>query len=63
MDAGVQIASAERRLQALRQQRANVIAQFAQAGSAEQERARKTYERAVLEAEAELKKLRAACKI
>ena len=32
-------------------------------GSAEQERARKTYERAVLEAEAELKKLRAACKI
>jgi hypothetical protein len=63
MDADAQIASAERRLQALKQQQANVIAKFARFGSAEQERARKTYECAIQEAEAELKRLRAALKI
>jgi hypothetical protein len=36
MDVGVQIASAERRLQALRQQQANFVAKFARLGSAEQ---------------------------
>jgi len=60
MDVDVQIASAERRLLALRQEQANFVAKFARLGSAEQERARKTYERAILEAEAELKRLRAA---
>ncbi len=63
MDIVVQIASAERRLQALRQHQANVIAKSARLGSAEQEQARKTYERAILEAEAELKRLRAVRKI
>ena len=60
MDVDTQIASAERRLQALRQQHANFVAKFTRLGSAEQERARKTYERAILETEAELKTLRAA---
>jgi hypothetical protein len=59
----LQIASAERRLQALRRQQANFVAKFARLGSAEQEQARKTYERAILEGEAELKRLRAALKI
>jgi hypothetical protein len=63
MDVDTHIASAERRLQALRQQQANVVAKFARLGLAEQERARKTYELAILEAEAELKRLRAALKI
>jgi hypothetical protein len=63
MHVGVQIASAERCLQALGQQRANFVAKFARLGSAEQEQARKTYERAILEGEAELKRLRAALKI
>jgi hypothetical protein len=63
MDVAAQIASAERRLQALRHQQADFVAKFAGPGSAEQERARKTYERAILEAEAALKKLRAALKI
>jgi hypothetical protein len=63
MDVDVQIASAERRLHALRQQQANVIAKFARLGSVEQDQARKTYERAILEAEAELKRLLAARKI
>ena len=62
MDVATEIASAERRLQALKQQRANFVAQFARFGSAEQEQERKTYERAILEAEAELRKLRAAPK-
>jgi hypothetical protein len=63
MDVVVQIASAERRLQALRQQQANVIAKFARLGPAEQEKARNTYERAILAAEAELKRLRAVREI
>ena len=63
MDVVVQIASAERRLQALRQQQENVIAKFARLTPAEQEKARKTYERAILEAEAELKRLRAVREI
>ena len=63
MDVDAQIASAERRLQALQRQQANFIAKFTRLGSAEQEGARKTYERAILEAEAELKRLRAARKI
>ena len=63
MDIVVQIASAERRLQALRQQQANFVAKFWRLGSVEQEQARKTYEPAILEAEAELQKLRAARKI
>jgi len=63
MDVAARIASAERRLQALRQQQANFVVKFARLGSAEQEQASKTYERAILEAEAELKKLHAALKI
>jgi hypothetical protein len=59
MDLVVQIASAERRLQALRQQQENVIAKLARLSPAEQEKTRKTYQRAILEAEAELKRLRA----
>jgi hypothetical protein len=63
MDVDAQIASAERRLQALHQQQATFVARFARLWLAEQDRARKTYERAILEAEAELKRLRAARKI
>ena len=60
MDVDLQIASAKTRLQALRQQQANFVAKFARLGSAEQAQARKKYERAILEGEAELKRLRCA---
>jgi hypothetical protein len=43
--------------------KADFVAKFARLGSVEQDQARKTYERAILDAEAELKRLRAALKI